>query len=364
MKIGITFGGYCPLHQGHLDLIMQAKKENDITFVFVCGYDNEPRANEINLDLNKRFNLIKNFLESDVLKVIKVNDTELGIDESMCPKNWEIWTKAVYQKMFSFCYENYRYILQEDDITCYVAEPSYKEDLQNYSYFKSNIKLINRDNPISGTMIRKNPLKHWNKIAQPFRYYFSHNILIAGTASEGKSTLVQDISKYFNLPYCYEKGRDNCKTKTDKEFTFGDFMYNVYEQQKACEEKIHSLENPGVFISDTDNIVTLMYAKAYSERPDFSISKEDYNALYETAKAYAKKTTWNKIFLLPPKEKPIVDDGERYMPDSDYEIRKKFFKILTDLYDEFGYEYEILEGNYYENYLKVRDYIKNLYKEN
>ena len=30
MNIGITFGGYVPLHQGHLDLIMQAKKENDI----------------------------------------------------------------------------------------------------------------------------------------------------------------------------------------------------------------------------------------------------------------------------------------------------------------------------------------------
>ena len=28
-KIGICFGGYCPLHQGHLDVIMRAKKEND-----------------------------------------------------------------------------------------------------------------------------------------------------------------------------------------------------------------------------------------------------------------------------------------------------------------------------------------------
>ena len=46
MKIGITFGGYCPMHQGHLDLIMQAKKENDICYVVVCGYDNEPRADE------------------------------------------------------------------------------------------------------------------------------------------------------------------------------------------------------------------------------------------------------------------------------------------------------------------------------
>ena len=58
MKIGIPFGGYCPLHRGHLDLIMRAKKENDLAFVVVCGYDNEPRASEINLDLNKRYNIL------------------------------------------------------------------------------------------------------------------------------------------------------------------------------------------------------------------------------------------------------------------------------------------------------------------
>ena len=31
MRVGIAFGCYCPLHQGHLDVIMRAKKENDIT---------------------------------------------------------------------------------------------------------------------------------------------------------------------------------------------------------------------------------------------------------------------------------------------------------------------------------------------
>ena len=52
MKIGICFGGYCPMHQGHLDVIMQAKKENDVCFVVVCGYNNEPRSWEINLNID------------------------------------------------------------------------------------------------------------------------------------------------------------------------------------------------------------------------------------------------------------------------------------------------------------------------
>ena len=79
-------------------------------------------------------------------------------------------------------------------------------------------------------------------------------------------------------------------------------------------------------------------------------------------KAYRKTTKWDKIFLIKPQPKPIVDDGERYMPDSDYEIRCKFFEFLKSLYDDFGYKYEILEGNYYENYMTVRRYIDELYR--
>ena len=35
MKIGIAFGEYSPLHQGHMDAIIRAKKENDKCVVFV-----------------------------------------------------------------------------------------------------------------------------------------------------------------------------------------------------------------------------------------------------------------------------------------------------------------------------------------
>ena len=60
-KVAICFGGYCPLHQGHMDVIMRAKKENDYCIVIVCGYDNEPRGWEINLNLEERYNLIHDF---------------------------------------------------------------------------------------------------------------------------------------------------------------------------------------------------------------------------------------------------------------------------------------------------------------
>lgn len=334
---------------------MESKKTNDLTYVVVCGYNGEPRGESTDLPLIKRYRIIKNFLEDALVKVIYIDDTELGIDESMSPCNWVIWTKAVADKTG---------VTDADDVTWYVAEESYVEALKENCVFKSRIEKRDRTiNPISGTDCRNNALKYWNDITIPFRAYFSHNILVTGTASEGKTTLVQDIGKYYGLPYSYEKGRDTCHLKTDTEFTVKDFIYNLYEQHKYNEELITSPQNPGIFVSDTDNMVTLMYAYHYAQRNDFALSAEDYDVLYQMTKAYAPTTKWDKIFLLEPHPKGIVDDGERYMPDSDYSIRKGFFDFLKRLYDEFGYEYEILNGTYYENYMKVRGYIDGLYRK-
>lgn len=55
------------MHQGHLDLIMKAKKENDICYVAVCGYTDEPRGNELGLNINNRKRLIKEFFKNDEL---------------------------------------------------------------------------------------------------------------------------------------------------------------------------------------------------------------------------------------------------------------------------------------------------------
>ena len=360
MNIGICFGGYCPLHRGHLDLIMKSKKLNDITYVVVCGYDGDPRGESVGLSLIKRYRIIKNFLEDELVKVVYINDTEIGLDESMSPDNWKIWTKAVAYKIS----HTHDITIKYKDITWYVAEEFYKEMLEGNCDFRCKVDLVDRTlNPVSGTKCRENPLKYWNIITAPFRAYFSHNILIAGTASEGKTTLTRDIGKYYGIPYSYEKGRDNCHIKTDPEFTVKDFMYNIYEQHKYNEELITSPQNPGIFISDTDNMVTLMYAYYYKNRKDFALNDDEYDVLYQMTKAYRDTTKWDKIFLLEPHDNGIVDDGERYMPDEDYQIRCDFFKFLKGLYDEFGYKYEILNGNYYENYLSVRRYIDELYRK-
>ena len=356
MKIGMILGCFCPLHQGHLNLIMQAKKQNDLCYIIVCGYEND-RGGTL-LPLSKRYRYIKEEFKNDPLvKVICVNDTKLGIDESMSDSNWKKWMRAVLDLM-----ENYDMVY---DKVWYVGESTYVEPIKKYGFgYNTEVILVNRQTlPISATMIRNNPLKYWNYIAPTFRKIFSHNILITGTASEGKTTLTQDIARYFGLPYSKEMGRLRLEqtTKTDEELDFTDFHFNLYEQNKANAENIDSLSNHGIIISDTDNLVTLMYAKRYAEEKEFLLTDEDYQTLYAITKCESRNIRWSKIFVLAPKG-IFVDDGTRCMKHSDMESRIELFNHLISLLDEFGYEYEILNGNYYENFLRVKGYIEELYE--
>ena len=369
MNIGICFGGYCPMHQGHLDLIMKAKKENDICYVIVCGYDNEPRANETGLTLNRRFSLVKQmFKDDEQIRVLQVNDTKLDIDESMSESNWEIWLTCVVEQIENWEAKDDAY--GNSEYTWYVGESTYVDALARRTYDEythtgcfiiNNVVYIDRGiNPISATMIRENPIKHWNKIVWPFRPYFSTNILITGTASEGKSTLTRDIATYFGIPYSEEYGRTYMEyyAKSDIDLTVNDFMEFLIEQRRDTKSKIESRGNSGIVISDTDNLVTLMYALAYVDDPNIDLTEEDYKALKAMAVNLKRGITWDKIFLLPPKNK-FVDDGTRYMEQSSMEERTKNYNRLVNLLKQFGWwdKVEIINGNYLENFETVKTYI-------
>ena len=361
MKIGITFGGYCPMHQGHLDLIMRAKKENDVCYVVVCGYNNEPRADEIGLTLNRRFSLVKQmFKDDEQIRVIMVNDTELGIDESMSDSNWDIWIEYVQNQMDLNWYD------YDFEFTWYVGEPNYVSALNDRAdkgAWIDRVVYVERNlNPVSATMIRENPIKYWNKIAWPFRQYFSTNILITGTASEGKSTLTRDIATYFGIPYSEEYGRTYMAYygKADTDLTVTDFQEFLIEQRRDTKAKIESAGNHGIVISDTDNMVTLMYAKAYAEDPNIDLTEEDYNTLEQLAWNIKRGIQWDKIFLLPPKNK-FVDDGTRYMVQSTMDERMKNYEKLVALIKKFGWwdKVEVLDYDFLGNFNRVKEYIES-----
>ena len=348
------------MHRGHLDGIMRAKKENDKVFVIVCGYNNEPRAGNINMTLKERTAIVRKIFRNDeIIKVLTINDSDLGIDESMSRENWIVWQNKVAELL----YDTIKY---KDEITWYVAEPFYKEMLEKYNILKANVTLIDKVVPVSGTVIRDTPLKYWKYIVKEYRNNLCKNILITGTASEGKTNLVRDISTYFGINHSEEYGRDDllAKCKVDTDLTADDFVDFLIGQDQDMRKRIINNDN-GVFISDTDNLVTLMYAKAYVDDPNVPIEENEYwEKVYPVAKALQGRVKWDKIFLLPPKNK-FVDDGSRYMKQASIDERIANFNRLVELLKNFGLweKVEILDGDFKSNFDKVKDYINKLYDE-
>ena len=88
-SVGIVFGSFAPLHQGHLDLIMRAKKENDGGCIVIsCGLDGD--KGEPMMPHAKRYRYVREFFaDDDLVAVYSINDTELGI--KAYPEGWDGW---------------------------------------------------------------------------------------------------------------------------------------------------------------------------------------------------------------------------------------------------------------------------------
>lgn len=354
--IGVVFGSFSPLHQGHLDVIMRAKKENDGgCIVIVCGYDGDKGGTL--MPHKKRYRYVREFFaDDDLVAVYSINDTEIGANHY--PDGWETWLNAFYNIWL--------YAVEEKCIHTarriwYVGELEYQRDLLKRN--ERAVLLDRKINPISATMIRENPIKHWDKITTPFKRVFSHNILICGTASEGKSTLVQDLGKYFNAPHSYEWAREYMKESCvdDPELDGADFMAFLQGQYELNRKLINSSGNNGVFFADTDSLVTRMYAEFYMRDPNFVMTENEFSTIASMADELTAKSKWDKIFLLCPKGK-FVDDHTRYMGHSGMEERKILFEILCENLKrcELWDKVTILDGGYYNNFIAIKEYVNEI----
>lgn len=359
-NIGIVFGSFAPLHQGHLDLIMRAKKENSGgCIVIVCGYDGD--KGEPIMSHRKRYRYVREFFaDDDLVAVYAINDTE-----SMRPKypnGWDSWMEEfedIYQGAISE-WNKMNYDICER--TWYVGDQTYYDKLTDSGELAV---LVNRteENPISATMIRNNPIKYWDKITYPFRRVFSTNILICGTASEGKTTLVKDLGKYFNAPYSHEYARDYMEESyiSEWELDGADYMAFLDGQYRLNKRLINSPSNQGVFFADSDSMTTRMYAEYYSKDPELDLTEDEFKDIAVAADAITKKCRWDKIYLLCPNG-VFVDDHTRYMACSGMDERKELFEILCNNIKASGNwdKVTILNGTYWDNFKRIVDDVKEI----
>ncbi|MFZ2532356.1 MAG: AAA family ATPase [Streptococcus suis] len=340
--VAVVFGTFAPMHKGHIDLIQRAKRENDRAVVIVSSYDQD-RGHQIGLGLQKRFRYIREtFNDEPLVSVFKLDETGMP----PYPEGWTPWLEAL-QALVA--------IKEDEELVFYVSEKEYAEELRSRGYLAS---FTERNFGISSTLIRENPAKYWNSIAKPFRRHFSKNVLVVGSASNGKTTLVRDLGRYYSCPVSLEYARyyQQRFNVRDDELTGKDYNYLLTGQYRQTSDLIDSDTNRGLVIADTNATVTEAYY-------DYYIG-ETSSSFHSLCGDTVKNEKWDLIiFVLPTGS--YVDDGFRDMTMADADIRNAFTEHLKELVVKNHPQTQLtyIGGDYAENYAKAIQLIDGIYQE-
>lgn len=314
---GLVLGKFLPPHLGHQYLIEFAKNYVDELILIIGVRPTDPIPGKL------RVAWLKEMYPN--VNVIVVDDKNPEEDD----KNyWKIWESTLRKALpyipdFMFASEDYGWKLSKILGMEYVPVDHARN-------------LV----PVSGTKIRKDPLKYWKYIAPIARPHFLKRVCIYGPESTGKSTLTKKLAKHFDTIYCDEYARSLLNFKN------GDVVYSDIEKigrgHKASEEAL-ALQANKILFSDTDIITTLIWS----------------NVLFKKCPAWVKNEIDNRqydLYLLLDVDVPWIKDAQRYLPTK----RKWFLNLCIKELKKRNRKFVLIGGSWDDRFKKAVKEVKKI----
>jgi HTH-type transcriptional repressor of NAD biosynthesis genes len=322
-KNGLVLGKFYGLHKGHLHLIDSAFEQSENVHVLMCSLKSETISGV------DRFHwLTEIYKDNPNVNIIHITDENPQYPEEH-PDFWEIWYNTVYNNV-----EELDVVFTSEDY----GVPFSK-------VLKIEHVLVDKDRltvPISGTMVRSNPLSQWEFIPKISRGYFQKKIVIIGAESTGKSTMVENLAEYYNCKMIEEYGRTYTEPIGDLyELTVKD-MENIATEHYDQVHRHDSDPTKFLFV-DTEAITTKVFGQIYIDENFHSDVIEDV----------IKKQDYDFYFLLE-NDVPYINDGKRLPED----FRSVSNKKLKEELEKYNINYVSVSGNYEERFEKIKNHIK------
>ena len=201
VRRGLVLGKFLPYHAGHAHLIRTARSQVDVLTVLVCSIAREPIPGAI------RFAWVAE--SHPDCRVVRVAEEGPQTPEEH-PEFWPIWTDIVRRHAGAI------------DVV-FTSEDYGDELARRLGARHVCVDLTRRTYPVSGTAIRRDPLRHWDSIPPVVRPSYVHRVAILGTESTGKTTLAQQLAKAFRTTWVPEYGRPYCEGRDPRDLTADDF---------------------------------------------------------------------------------------------------------------------------------------------
>lgn len=326
MSVGVLFGRYLPPHRGHMYHIALASTQVDVLHIFILEDEERDRRvceeNHISyIDGHLRWRWMCEQLQD-------ISHIKIHLLEKIDGNNIAEVEKIVHT------------MVPEVDVM-FVKK---QKDLSRYESIFTDCKHIvlpDRSTrfPMCSSDILHKPLTHWEYILGSSRPHFVKKILITGTESCGKTTLIKALGKLYNTSWCEEVGR----FYPDRYTGGNEDVYNTLDfsrmgwQHKERELEVCRSANRLAFI-DTDAVVTQYYSELYLH---------EHNEVLESI---ISTNQYDLILMLSPDVKWVAD-GKRL--NSDQERRERLHNKLLSMYEEHGFKVEVIHGNYEQRLQKA-----------
>lgn len=330
-KIGMFGGTFNPLHLGHINNIVEASNMSEKLYVILFYSESLEE-----IDHRIRFGWLKQVTKDmPNVVVLEIKDESKSKNEYDWETGRDDVLKVTGEIDAVFCGDDYRGTNRFEEL--------YPKSIVHYF----NRKLIN----ISSTEIRQNPYVYFEYIPSVVKEYFTKKVIVVGTESCGKSTLVRNLAKVYNTAYVEEVGRDIC----DEAGGLYNMQTKHYEEiiyKHKCLEKEQLKKANKILFVDTDALITLYYYKLSFEET------EDYDKSFEQLAQAVSKLNHYDLWLYLEPDVTWVQDGTRTFGEE--EIRQKNNAILKSMLSKMKIKYETINGNYQERFVKARKLIDKL----
>lgn len=276
MTRGLVIGKFLPPHRGHKFLIETALAQVDHLDVLICARADHPVPGEL-----------RRSWMAEIHPAAHIR----AIDDPGEDDNSRFWAEYTL-----------RLLGYAPDIV--FSSEDYGEAYARYMGCRHvMVDRVRVHVPISGSAIRRHPLRNWDFLEPCVRAYFAKRVCVVGAESTGTTTLARQLAEHYQTVWVPEYGREYCEKLQASGADLWTYAWRSEEfteiasRQQQMEDALARQANR-VLICDTDAMSTGIWHERYMKRRSAAVE-----AVVDAGR--------HDLYLLTDCDVPFVQDGLR-----------------------------------------------------